>query len=313
MKTGNRMVMWLLLAVSTCLLLAACAKNNGDAPAGGAGDAGSAAQGAAKADLKCPPKVRELAGPDILGIKLGMSYAEALATAQCALGADAPVKSEKTWFEHLDTQGVELGPQYFVMKQGNFRPCNYAREWQKCEGANFWEHVDEAIYVAAPGAPGKEQVVAVWRSQYFPEGKRPTVDATLAALKSKYGQPQRSEDYEASSKFSGESGLEWVQAPDGTPLADPNPLFRQCLDSISGEADGQADVHWHEGCGLNVSATLNRDRGNPALVAELHVRMERQDAMVAQQHATEDELRRLGDARRAAEVKQAGDASNVRL
>src|SRR3546814_2995622 len=71
------------------------------------------------ATLRCPPKVRDdLTGPDVLGVRLGMTHAEALATMRCALGEDAPVKTEARWFDRLDTNGIELGPQAFTVQQG---------------------------------------------------------------------------------------------------------------------------------------------------------------------------------------------------
>jgi len=305
-------------------LLAACGGKPGGEPAAGAKDKDmgetvdeldeAAAESAG--GMQCPPKARkELAGPDIVGLKLGMRYDEALATARCALGANAVVNEEKRWFDDLDTQGVELGPQTFTIMQGRFRPCDYAREWQECDGKYKWEHRDEAINVAAPGAPGKEQVVAIWRSQYFPEGKRPTVDATLAALKGKYGEPQvMTENADSGNALhAGSWDLVWVRALDGAPMTEPNPLFHACQYGISGKADGSFHASWREGCGLNIRAEVYRSRGNPALAGELHVSMMNQDALARHKRATEDELRRVGDARRAEEVQQAGGSGDVKL
>ncbi len=304
------------------IALAACSGNKEEAGAGEEGGRPVASAGtgsgeqAAEAAPGCPPPARkDLAGPDILGIKLGMSHEQALAATRCALGADAVVKSEKRWFNRLDTQGVQLGPQSFLAKQGDSRPCNYAREWQECEGKLKWERLGEAVSVATPGAPGKEQAVAIWRSQYFQEGKMPTVDATVAALEAKYGKPQAIESQGDSGyyKFAGSRELQWVQASNGAPLSDPNPMFALCRNGISGTADGSNNVSWREGCGLNITATLNLHRANPALVSELHVRMVDQGRLLAHAKATEEELRRQGDARRAEEVRQAGGASDVRL
>src|SRR3546814_20448735 len=51
------------------------------------------------AALRCPPKVRDdLTGPAVLGVRLGMTPAEALATVRCALGEEPPVKTEARWF-----------------------------------------------------------------------------------------------------------------------------------------------------------------------------------------------------------------------
>lgn len=300
--------------------LAACSGNDGATAPGKAAETPSASDGSGRqaADVApdCPPPARkDLPGPDILGIRLGMRHEEALAATRCALGAETVVTTEKRWFDRLDTQGVALGPQSFLAKQGESRPCNYAREWQECEGKRKWVRLGEAVNVATPGAPGKEQAVAIWRSQYFQEGKMPTVDATVAALTAKYGNPQETENLGDSGyyKFAGSRELKWVRASNGAPLSDPNPMFALCHNGISGSADGDNNVSWREGCGLTISATINLHRDNPALVSELHVRMVDQSRLLAHANATQEELRRQGEARRAEEVRQAGGASDVRL
>src|SRR3546814_3655837 len=119
------------------------------------------------AALRCPPKVRDgLTGPDVLGVRLGMTHAEALATVRCALGEDAPVKTEARWFDRLDTNGIELGPQAFTVQQGESKPCDYQRNWQGCGfGSRELTHVAEVVTVSTPGAPGPETAKGVWESQ----------------------------------------------------------------------------------------------------------------------------------------------------
>ena len=83
------------------------------------------------APLRCPPKVRkDLVGPDITGLRPGMTREEALSTVRCTLGEGAVVTEEKRWLDRLDTYGVELGTQFFTVEKGSYRPCNFAREWQ---------------------------------------------------------------------------------------------------------------------------------------------------------------------------------------
>src|SRR5690606_25305483 len=77
------------LALAATLALAACGGSSDDAgdpgaaAADAAGEAGTTATADAAGDLRCPAKVRkELAGPDIIGLRLGMTVDEALATAR---------------------------------------------------------------------------------------------------------------------------------------------------------------------------------------------------------------------------------------
>src|SRR5690606_34594800 len=122
------------------------------------------------------------------------------------------------------------GPQAFTVQQGDSKPCDYQRNWQGCGfGRREWTHVDEVITVATPGAPGRETAMVVWRSQNFREGQMPALQAVLDALTAKYGEPQGIEQSDKRwSNTAGYRELRWVRDGRGAPLADPNPLFRQC-------------------------------------------------------------------------------------
>lgn len=285
---------------------------------GGDGRSADAGEGAA---LDCPAQVREaIAGPDVLGIRLGMSLDEALGTARCALGEDAVVETQTRWLDRLDANGVELGTQVFTVQKGEGKPCDYQRNWQGCGfGSREWGHVDEVVTVATPGAPGQETAMAIWRSQNFRDGQMPALQSVLDALTAKYGQPQHVEQSDARwSDTSGYRELRWVRDRRGNPLADPNPLFRQCWNGAfpvrraKGGDDG-TQVSWADGCGLTIRAKAYLSGGNPGLVADLNVAMVQQSQLYAHAEATQAELQRLGQARRAAEVRQAGEGSDVRL
>lgn len=267
-----------------------------------------------QAGLDCPAEVRKnLAGPDIVGLKLGMTLAEALGTARCALGADAQVKPEKQWLDPLDTYGIELGTQSFTVKKGANHPCNYQKEWQKCDGTIRWERTDEIVTVATPGAPGHETAMAIWRTQNFGDGRMPAVQTLVDALIAKYGPPQRTQDSNQPNGYTaGYRELEWVQDRRGAPLADPNPLYSQCLGAVHGYGE-QTDVRWRDGCGLNIWARISLSGNNPGLAMQFDSAMVRQSDLYAHAEATQNELRQLGQTRRDAEVKQAQGASDVHL
>src|SRR3546814_18931741 len=102
------------------------------------------------ATLRCPPKVRDdLTSPDVLGVRLGMTHDEALAIVRCALGEDAPVKTEVRWFDRLDTNGIELGPHAFTVQQGDSKPCESHRNWPgRGLGLRGWPHAEDRKRVA---------------------------------------------------------------------------------------------------------------------------------------------------------------------
>ncbi|KRA50862.1 hypothetical protein ASD72_17645 [Pseudoxanthomonas sp. Root630] len=256
---------------------------------------------------------KELSGPDIIGLRLGMTLPEAMATARCRLGEDAVVTEENRWLDRLDTNGVALGTQFFTVEKGSYRPCNFASEWQECRGKFKWEHTDEIVRVATPGVPGKETAMVVWRTQKFRDGQMPSVDATLEALTAKYGQPQVRENSDSPRGYSaGTRDLQWVYDRSGNPLSEANPLFGRCRNGVyaGGENTGAS---WTDGCGLNISARVVLSGNNPGLVMELHTAMIQQSTTYAYIEGMQAELQRIGQARREAEVKEAGDASDVRL
>lgn len=310
------------VALAAALVLVACGGSEG-AAVDGAGQAGQVEQGgvadagdgADEASPDCPPEVRDgLAGPDILGVKLGMTADEALGTVRCALGEGAVVKTEARWLDRLQTYGVELGTQAFTVQKGDHQACDYQRNWQGCGfGNREWTHVDETIVVATPGVPGKETAMAIWRTQAFRESQMPPLQSVLDALTKKYGEPQMTEASDSPRGYSaGYRELQWVSDRAGNPLKAPNPLFQKCRNAISGRGE-QTSASWTDGCGLNIRANVLLSGKNPGLAMELQVAMLQQSDLYVHAEATQAELKLLGETRRAAEVQQAGESSDVRL
>lgn len=312
------------LAAALLLALAACGGNDGDAPAGDGELAAGVDEemgvpldelvGDEDGALDCPPDVRkDLTGPDMTGVQLGMSLDEALATVRCNLGEDAAVTTENRWLDNLDTYGAELDVQLFTVKKGEHRPCDFAREWQECEGGEKWGHVDEIVSVGTPGAPGQETAWVVWRTQNFPAGRMPAVQVVLDALVAKYGPPQRSEAVDERRGYSaGRRDLQWVLDPNGQPMSEANPLFHRCVGGVYAES-GSTRVSWTRGCGLNISARVMLAGDNPGLAMELHTAMVDQTALFDHVEAMKQALAQAGQARRDAEVQAGSEAADVRL
>lgn len=302
------------LALATLLALSACGGNDGDAGTtqdGASADASAGADSAAtpgRGDLRCPPKSdKALSGPDITGLRPGMSREEALATTRCHLGEDAIVTESPRWLDRIDTYGVELGTQFFSVEKGSHRPCNFQREWQDCRGGLKWEHSDEIISVATPGAPGKERAMVIWRTQQYRDGEMPSVDAVIAALTGKYGQPQVREDVDSPHGYAaGRRDLQWIHDRAGHPLSEANPLFNQCRNGVYAASDNTS-ARWTEGCGLNISARVMLSGKNPGLAMALYTAMIQQSDTLAQVEDMKAELQQVGQARRDEEVKRAGD------
>ena len=305
------------------LALAACGGNDGGAPAGdGELAAGEEEMGVPLDELvgdegqglDCPPDVRKgLTGPDMTGVRLGMTLDEALATVRCNLGEDAVVTTETRWLDNLDTYGTELDVQLFTVQKGEHRPCDLAREWQDCRGGEKWEHVDEIVSVGTPGAPGEDTAWVVWRTQNFRPGQMPAAQAVLDALVAKYGPPQRTEAADEDYGYiGGRRDLQWVLDPAGQPMSEANPLFYRCVGGVHAAANSKR-VSWTKGCGLNISARVVLSGENRGLAMELHTAMVDQTALFDHVEAMKQSLAQAGQARRDAEVQAGGEAADVRL
>lgn len=260
--------------------------------------------------LKCPAKVKnDLPGPDIIGIKLGMSQAEALNIVRCHTKDTAHVSLQGRWFDNLRSHSLKLENQAFSAQRGDTSECSYRSfsEMQQCGvGNRVWNHVAEKITVATPGVPGRETVVAVWRSQTFKEGEMPARESVVAALTEKYGAIQ----FEQKSG-SRHHNVFWGADAGGNRLADNHPLFGPC---VTGGVRANGGAIWRAGCGISIAAQVVASPNNPNLVQELHIGMLHQDDLWNYGEALQVELDQIEQKRQQEELERArGSGTEVQL
>jgi hypothetical protein len=299
-----------LLSLLGALAVAACGNSEPPRPA-------LPAKSAAKAPDKpsdglpppdCSVKVdRDLTGPDIVGMKLGMAREDALNFARC-LNKDTFVSFEGTWIQGLRSYGIKLAPQVFVAQVGDSRPCKYSSmdEMNKCGAGNrAWTHVAEKITVVSPGVPGREKVLGIWREQHFKPGAMPEAQALLPALVQKYGPPQVTQQH-----ASNWMRMDWLHDTSGTPIAQGQrgPHCR----SIS--ARGNESHSWSDACGLTITALVVLSPENPLLAKELNVGMLHQQQLYRTGQSLQAQLQAMEQQRRQQEAEQGkGTAANVKL
>jgi hypothetical protein len=315
----------LAAAITCALALSACGGSDaaGENKASGekAAPAKTATASAKDADdalgkLKCPAKVdKSLAGPDIIGLKLGMSMDDAVNVTRCH-AKDAVVVFEDRWFEpySFNTHQVKLEKQVLIAQSGETSPCNFSsyEGMQKCGlGQRAWDFVSEKIKVAAPGLPGEEKVVGVWRTQTFKEGETPAVETVIAALTEKYGPYQRRTTKNVNNNlWSDRIELAWASDAAGAPLSEANPAYVQCVANVRARVDdGQV---WRDGCGMSIAVTILAPRASPAVVGELSVGMMNQSELYAYQEELQLKLDDIESKRRADELDKA-KTSDVEL
>jgi hypothetical protein len=292
------------IACVATIVLAAC----GDAPAPPtavarlpAAKPSAAPEPPKTAAAPCPPQLTTtVAGPDVVGIRLGLTRDDALALVRCE--SPGGVLSERNqWVARLKTHGVKLGTQVFEWQTGDAEPCTWSPtrvgERERCgPGRLAWKHVDERITVATPGVPGAERVRGLWRSRYFRDGAMPTVQAAAQAVIDKYGAgPDRVDQPQ-------QVLLYWLQDAGGRALTLAEAQRRGCAGI---QAWSQGAQSWSEGCGLSVVAQIVAARSNPALAAEMHVGVVHQARLLKATEGLQGELDRSDQARRADELQQA--------
>lgn len=310
-----------LLLIAAAGLLGGCGADDGGGAAAAApvraAHAGTPADDAGGLPPPdCPAEVDpSLPGPDIAGLRLGMARADALNAVRCRLKDVDHIEFADRWLPRLQSYAVELGPQAFTARSGDTEPCVYRSysDMQRCGAGNkVWTHVDESITVAAPGIPGRETVVGIWRTQNFREGGMPAETAVIAALTEKYGPPQEQQkNDQARGHRGGWAQLRWVNDPAGSPMSRQNPLYHDC--SRGAAARGSEGQAWRAGCGLSITAWITRSASNPSLVQELSIGMLHMENLWNYGTALQAELDGIEQARRQKEVQRASNTANVDL
>jgi hypothetical protein len=310
------------------LALAACGKSNETPPPPVAAPAASAkakpsGQGAAtaeqvakasRAELRCPAKAaaapRAAAAPvdDVLGVRPGMGYDEALNTVLCTHDLLVPQLDASRGF-NLKTHGQKLRhgfgarfaeprvewsakrAQAEMMDSALARSGNAARDDLK-PGQVKW-------YVGTMGLPGQERVVNVAREERFDTGAQPTLAAVEQALVAKYGPPSRQQNN------GGQRHFVWTTDAAGQRVVAGSPLIQRCV----GIASPDSGVNLSPDCGTVVTAIVMPPRDNPDLAMTLQVGVVDQAGGYRLVTSTEQALAQVEQQRRAKETANAAKSA----
>lgn len=248
---------------------------------------------------RCPPPASTApAGPDVVGLRLGMGFDEALNHARCQMPGAVLAVSPR-WLQQVRSGGITLEKQAFTIQRGEARDCDFRKldELQRCGlGNRLWTHVAELIHVATPGAPGDQAVAGLWREQHWKPGEMPSRSAVIEALREKYGR-------EGQLTRQPHGTMSWRHDAAGQPLAASHPQFNACYGITARHAGHQS---WREDCGLSISVDIVPPRDNPELVQSLFVAIVHQRGLLEIGDAMQARLDRMDAARRASEVQKAG-------
>jgi len=272
----------------------------------------------------CPARVdaAQYPEPELVGLRLGMTRAEALAVAYCPR-REFHVETYNR-FLRLDTRGEELRPQRITIHDGvhvtrrETSRMVYLEDDERDRptltqsiGARPISEASQVIQIATPGIPGQERVLGIWRQQRFDENP-PTYEATITSLVERFGQPGRDEHLQSnSSEFGDSSHLYWAYDTSGAPMTATNPQFRRCTENL--RPTYSVEQRWSENCGLTIVAYVQRGIDNRDLVQSYSVAIMNQQVMFQAATAMRQHYLAAAQAEREAEVERAKGAAAPEL
>jgi hypothetical protein len=297
---------------------AAAAAKSGEA---GSKVAASAAEVAANArsKLNCPAKValpaRAANAPvdDVLGVRPGMTYEEAVDTVLCThdlLVAESAADRKV----QMNTYGQTIRHGFYARlaePKINKSSKEIMQEMQDRARARSLNTIVRDVkpgqvkwFVGTMGMPGDERVVNVAREEWFEAGRNPPVSQVEEALRAKYGAPSR--------VVNNPRRLDWMYDPEGRQISEQSLQLR--VRPCVGAASPDAAVNFAPDCGTVVLAFIAPMRSNPDLAESLQVGVVSMSAGYAAIESTERGLQQMDAQRRAKEVEKASkDSTKVKL
>jgi hypothetical protein len=259
------------------------------------------------ADVETPARAEGAPVDDVVGVRPGLSYDEAVNLVLCS--HDLLVLQTGGRMFNIQTFGQELRQGFTArfaeaeksydeirkeMEQGFMERAGNAVTQDMLPGQSKW-------YVGAMGLPGQERVIAVAREEWFAEGKNPTLASVEQALIGKYGAPSRAFEQNH------HKTLSWIHDPRGRPVTETSPLFQQC----GGISDPDGGTNYSPDCGLVVEARIAPLESNTALARYFQVGVIDQANGYQAITATEQALRAQDDQRKAREAEDAAENADA--
>jgi hypothetical protein len=263
--------------------------------------------------LSCPARIdtpaRPAAAPvdDVLGVRPGLSYEEAMGTLLCTHELLVASVEAGRGFT-LKAAQANTVRQGFAARMAEDRVARSSKQilqdLQRDAMARGANAVREDLqpgqakwFVGTMGLPGQERVLSVAREERFAVDQSPTLETVTAALLKKYGTPS------FGSRPSGSQlpVLRWAYDPQGRPVAEGSALQHRCI----GSSDPNGGLNLSPDCGLVVQAMLIPLKSNPALVDRMQVGVVDHAGGYRMITETEQGLGQLDQQRRTMEIDKA--------
>jgi hypothetical protein len=236
---------------------------------------------------------------DIVGVRPGLTYEQAANAVMCSspLLVVTPVTNRgydiQTYGQTIRQGFNALLAEPRVEKTAQQTMHEMQQEFMDREN-NATRHLQPGQsrwFVSTMGPPGKERVVSAAREEWFAKGKNPTMASVIQALTKKYGTPSANQDM-----GSGDRALSWAYDPQGRPVVGS---------SCSGIWSPDQGANLSPDCGVTIVAQVVSMRDNPALGRFVDIGVVDGAAGYKLLTDTENGLKAMDAARRAAQVKEA--------
>lgn len=264
----------------------------------------------ARGKLRCPakptsaPRDPSLPVDDVVGVRPGMSYDDAVNVVLCSHEL-LVIDGEQGRGFKIDTYGQTLRQGFsavFAEDRINKTSKEIMAEMQDnaiARGSNRrapdMQGGTSRWYVTTMGLPNSETVLAAARIEAFVDGKSPTMTAVAEALAEKYGTPTRKQENPGTWVYT------WAYDLQNRPITETSPMYWQC----SAPSNPDSGVNLSPDCGLAISAAIMPMRDNPQLARTLEVGVVSQAQGYETLVATQQQLERMEQQRRAAEISAA--------
>lgn len=258
------------------------------------------------ADIDSPSRAETAPVDDVVGVRPGMTYDEAVNVVLCS--HEMLVLQHDTRGFNIQTYGQTLR-QGFTARFAEAEKSADALRKEMLEGfsARSGNAVTQDMgpgqskwYAATMGMPGAERVISVAREEWFEAGRNPTLDSVEQALIKKYGTPSRKQALN-------QRVLAWIYDPLGRIATETSPLYSGC--TASSDPDG--GTNFSPDCGIVVGAQIVPMPENPDLALYMQVGVVDSASGYQALTATEQGLQALDAKRKADEVSKAQENADA--
>jgi hypothetical protein len=269
-----------------------------------------------RGDLDCPAKVKtakpaaDAGVVDVVGVRPGLTYEEAANLVMCTHDL-LVVTADGRGFQ-LPANGKDIR-QGFSARFAEPRVVKSSEDYMREMSEEMMARSGNAVrqdmkpgqskwYVGTIGMPGQERVISAAREEWFEEGRSPTVASVEQALIKKYGEPTRSQHWDA-----GSVALTWAYDPMGRRISETSPLYNSC----TGVSSPDGGANFSPDCGIVVAASIYPLAANRELGQMMQVGVVDQASGYEGLQAVEQTLQSQDAQRKAQEVKKAQQNADV--